>query len=416
MQTYMFVSQRVEQVEALVATRNGKKTEHILGVVKRSCFMVKMEEPLPRWHALAYPYHPWSWLAILVGFILSGPVLFLLATASSQCSGDEKTSLAKLGYSWGYSSGCHFQEPQTAEPRMDSTRIFVLFLWLYTMILSIVYSTNLTAFLLVTKAPTSIQTMEELYQSGREVASIGMTGVRWLKGQEYGGGDLTDSWEAGQVAAETGTVLAFNMDHMQGAFMVAAIGWYVFVSQRVEQVEALVATRNGKKTEHILGVVKECYMPFSIALGLQQHSPLKWKFDQVIGWIRQSGFIPHAVKQALRLAAKGGQEGEWRVYMNMLYWGEGVRPVTTWRHHRFTSQSQLFPDKLDDLQGAVLKEYGGGGGGEMGQEVTEEGAVVALNVDHMQGVFMITAIGWFIAVVLFLLEIFILRSYMFPSN
>ncbi|KAK3876182.1 hypothetical protein Pcinc_019003 [Petrolisthes cinctipes] len=216
---------------------------------QRSCFMVKMEEPLPRWHALAYPYHPWSWLAILVGFILSGLVLFLLATASSQC-GDETTSLAKLGYSWGYSSGCHFQEPQTAEPRMDSTRIFVLFLWLYTMILSIVYSTNLTAFLLVTKTPTSIQTMEELYQSGREVASIGMTG-------EYGGGDLTDSGEAGQVAAETGTVLAFNMDHMQGAFMVAAIGWYMFVSQRVEQVEALVATRNGKKTEHILGVVKK---------------------------------------------------------------------------------------------------------------------------------------------------------------
>ncbi|KAK3876180.1 hypothetical protein Pcinc_019001 [Petrolisthes cinctipes] len=542
---YVFVSQRVEQVEALVATRNGKKTEHILGIVKggqegewrvymnmlywgegvrpvttwrhhrftsqnqlfpdklddlqgnrwgwqenntwtgfmgelfrdeadiglanlyiminrmgaiefsapfsddRSCFMVKMEEPLPRWHALAYPYHPWSWLAILVGFILSGPVLFLLATASCQC-GDETTSLAKLGYSWLFSCGCHFREPQTAEPRMDSTRIFVLFLWLYTMILSIVYSTNLTAFLLVTKAPTSIQTMEEIYQSGRELASLGMSGAvpmmptrtlwllmfvssaRWLipasvvrgrfpddtvphqtvlpssitpesrldpsnelitadgklmrsqsaisnntnivnldrnmkltiSGKSIEAESLSrlltavvqqelrecflavvyDATELNSAVVQDLILLLPNqiqvvevrreedllgvlwvstgcggylllLDHPQPLLTFANThhhtwdyhGRYVFVSQRVEQVEALVATRNGKKTEHILGVVK------------------------------------------------GGQEGEWRVYMNMLYWGEGVRPVTTWRHHRFTSQSQLFPDKLTDLQGAGLR-------------------------------------------------------------
>lgn len=44
-------------------------------------------------------------------------------------------------------------------------------------------------------------------------------------------------------------------------------------------------------------------MPFSIGMGLQQHSILKRKFDEVISWIRQSGIIAHAVRQALRLAA-----------------------------------------------------------------------------------------------------------------
>lgn len=56
---------------------------------------------------------------------------------------------------------------------MASTRIFVIFLWLYTMILTIAYSTNLTAFLLVRKSPAAIETIKDLYDSGLEVAAIG---------------------------------------------------------------------------------------------------------------------------------------------------------------------------------------------------------------------------------------------------
>lgn len=55
---------------------------------------------------------------------------------------------------------------------MDSTRIFVLFLWLYTMILTIAYSTNLTAFLLVQKPAASMETLKELSESGVEVAAL----------------------------------------------------------------------------------------------------------------------------------------------------------------------------------------------------------------------------------------------------
>ncbi|KAK3874140.1 hypothetical protein Pcinc_020900 [Petrolisthes cinctipes] len=309
----------------------------------RSCFMVKMEEPLPRWHALAYPYHPWTWLAILVGFILSGPVLFLLATASSQC-GDETTSLAKLGYSWGYSSGCHFQEPQTAEPRMDSTRIFVMFLWLYTMILSIVYSTNLTAFLLVTKTPTSIQTMEEIYQSGRELATFGFTGAGWLKTHK-----LLPQFQGYTTEKEIFTrVMEKNTVYWLGR---AYLNFHI-------------VTRYTVRGEPQARILKECFMAFNIAMGLQQHSPLKRKFDQVIGWIRQSGIIHHAVREALRLAA-------------------------------------------------TTKEYGGGDltdSGEAGQVAAETGTVLAFNMDHMQGAFMVAAIGWFTAITVFILETLFLQK------
>ncbi|KAK3876185.1 hypothetical protein Pcinc_019006 [Petrolisthes cinctipes] len=247
-----------------------------------SCFMARVEPPLPRWQALAFPFHPWTWLAILVGLILSGPILFLLAAASSRC-GDETKYLAGLSASWHYSFGIHFREPQWSLPRMDNTRVFVLFLWLYTMILTIAYSTNLTAFLLVQKSPASIQTIDEVYDSGIQVAGIG-------------------------------------------------------------------AALNGAK--------EECFMPFNIGMGLQRHSPLKRKFDEVIGWIQQSGILKIDVRRALRLAA-------------------------------------------------TTKEYGGKA---EGQEEEEEGAVVALNVDHMQGVFMVAVIGWFIAIIVFILESFLFRN------
>ncbi|KAK3874134.1 hypothetical protein Pcinc_018999 [Petrolisthes cinctipes] len=94
---------------------------------------------------------------------------------------------------------------------------------------------------------------------------------------------------------------------------------------------------------------------------LQQHSPLKRKFDLVIGWLQKSGLISHYFRQSLRLAA-------------------------------------------------TTKEYGGGEEEEAGQEAKEEGAVVALNLDHMQGVFMIAALGWFIACLVFLTEACILKT------
>ncbi|KAK4308273.1 hypothetical protein Pmani_020026 [Petrolisthes manimaculis] len=313
-----------------------------------SCFMARVEPPLPRWQALAFPFHPWTWLAILVGVILSGPILFLMAAASGYCR-NEKSSLAQLGFSWFYSFGLHFREPQATGPCMDPTRVFVLFLWFYTMILTIAYSTNLTAFLLVQKPPHSIQTIEEIHQSDLEVAGLGAM----LKDGNINLANLYKSYETKEEAF-TGVMEGKAVFWINGGFLRFHIVTHF-------TVRGVARAR----------IMRECFMPYNIGMGLQRHSPLKRKFDEVIGWIQQSGILKQAVTQALRLAA-------------------------------------------------TTKEYGGGsggdGGGETVQEVTEEGAVVALNVDHMQGVFMIAALGWFIAVVLFLLEIFALISYMFPGN
>lgn len=51
--------------------------------------------------------------------------------------------------------------------------MLISFLWLYTMILTIAYCTNLTAFLLVNKLPSSIQTLVELADSSLDVVGVG---------------------------------------------------------------------------------------------------------------------------------------------------------------------------------------------------------------------------------------------------
>lgn len=47
--------------------------------------------------------------------------------------------------------------------------------------------------------------------------------------------------------------------------------------------------------------------------------------------------------------------GEWQLYVNQLYWDKGAMlPAATWRRTAFTSDADLFPDKLADLRGAQL--------------------------------------------------------------
>lgn len=82
-------------------------------------------------------------------------------------------SLQSLSSSWYYAVGLHCCEAQVTLPKMRSTRIFIIFLWLYTITLTIAYSTNLTAFLLVAKPPTTMETIQDLHASGLEVSGVG---------------------------------------------------------------------------------------------------------------------------------------------------------------------------------------------------------------------------------------------------
>ncbi|XP_045104092.1 ionotropic receptor 93a-like isoform X2 [Portunus trituberculatus] len=254
-----------------------------------ACFMARTELPLPRWQALAFPFQNWTWLAIFCGIIASGPALWLVANLSNVC-GEELSSFRWLSFSWYYAFGLHFCESQHFLPHMPSTRIFVVFLWMYCMILTIVYSGNLTAFMLVRRAPASIQTVEDLYHSGLEVAALGelvfMSSIV----------TATDPYLRG--LSKVFRVYASEYE----VFPIVLAGKAVFLESR-SFGEFHIATRFTHGSESSMRFMKECFAPYPIAMALQKHSPLKRKFDTVIGRVVESGLLHHFFQESVRLTA-----------------------------------------------------------------------------------------------------------------
>ncbi|XP_063855229.1 glutamate receptor-like [Scylla paramamosain] len=226
--------------------------------------MARTEPPLPRWQALAFPFQGTTWMAIAVGLVVAGPVLALLARGSALC-GDEEASLQSLGVSWYYALGLHCCEAQEKIPRMQSTRVFVATLWIYTIILTIVYSTNLTAFLLVAKPPATIETIKDLHASGLEVSGVGK-----FYGDALGSASdpylksLQQKFRAYVEAAEI-----FPRVLRGSAVMI----------QNSPFLEFVAATRFATRGQSRMRLMKECFAPFSIALAVQRHSPLKQKIS-----------------------------------------------------------------------------------------------------------------------------------------
>lgn len=61
----------------------------------------------------------------------------------------------------------------------------------------------------------------------------------------------------------------------------------------------------------------------------------------------------------------------------------------------------------------VYVQNDGGGedvDGETGPEDTEDGEIEALNLEHMEGVFMMACIGWFVALHAFIVEAFVCKN------
>ncbi|XP_050724654.1 uncharacterized protein LOC127002632 [Eriocheir sinensis] len=219
---------------------------------------------------------------------------------------------------------------------MASTRIFVTFLWLYTMVLTLGYSTNLTAFLMVPKAPAAIETIKDLYESGLEVAAIG------------------DIYRTGIASASDpnlrGLLRVFrSYPSEREIFPRVLLGKAVFLQSRGFS-EFHVITRYTTLGVPRMRFMRECFAPYSIAMALQRNSPLKRKFDEVIKWVVESGLLRRFFVDSLRLAA-------------------------------------------------TTKEYGGIKG-----ESPPQNSVTALNMDHMQSVFLIAVLGWTAGMLSFGLE------------
>ncbi|ROT80567.1 Variant Ionotropic Glutamate Receptor [Penaeus vannamei] len=193
-------------------------------------------------------------------------------------------SFRRLDDSFLCAWGIQLREPQTFFPSCTSTRILLASMWLSSVILTIAYSSHLTAFLTIARRPPVLQTFKELYEANIEVASIG----------EF-----------------------FNVS-------MAATGNYY---------------------------LQECFAPHSIGVALQRHTPLRRSLDRALEWMVESGLVTHWFSQAL-------------------------------------SRQRKSTNVDSDQTASNERDY-----------------VTALNLDHMQGIFLILTFGHLASCAVFAVEL-----------
>ncbi|XP_068250104.1 ionotropic receptor 21a-like [Palaemon carinicauda] len=306
----------------------------------RVCFLARVDPPLPRWQNPSLPFQQDTWLALFLGFLLAGPVLYVLALASN-AEGRENSRFTTLVESCLASVAIHFEHPLGILPNNQSTRIFTIFLLLYSIIITTGYKANLTAFLTVTREPKSIETAEELYKSGIPVKSF-----PWFRTA------LQYSANPVHRALAENYVIRYTFDEIKDEILA---GQTITINSRKYLVPSstLIRTRRGKP---LLRFLKECLSSYSVGIGYAMNFPLKEKFNRVLSRMFESGLA-----------------NKWFQQTNEFYW------------------------KLKKMEG--LKNYGGDD-----WYVSTDG-VIPLGMAHMQGIFIVYVIGFVISKFIFLVEL-----------
>ncbi|XP_050722126.1 glutamate receptor ionotropic, delta-2-like [Eriocheir sinensis] len=334
----------------LTLTRQGAVDYSAPYDAEVSCFLVRTEPAVPRWLSLALPFQMSTWGAILLGVLVTGVLIYIFAIASDSCGG-EAPLLRSLSFACFYASGMHFRGSFYILPSRHSTRTFICFLWIYVIIITTAYSSNLTAFLTVTHRPQGINTIRSLYSTRMEVSGLGSffkgalasavdpylqgLGERFVPYQKL---DLVWSRVRGGEAA------------------------YLHNKQFLEFVIATQFTE--RKGVASMRIMKECFAPYSIAMALQRHSPLKRKFDRVISWMLESGLVRHWFLESLRLSRK----------------------VKTKKNNEYVDETN--PVNVTDRPAEDRAVQG----------------VIPLSINHMQGVFLLFLFGNLSALLVVLLE------------
>ncbi|KAK4326080.1 hypothetical protein Pmani_003377 [Petrolisthes manimaculis] len=76
-------------------------------------------------------------------------------------------------YATLYTLGIHFRSAQHTVPTSATLQVLVMFMWVYVIMLTVGYSSNLTAFLTVARSPPGVNTFLQLYQSSLTIYGLG---------------------------------------------------------------------------------------------------------------------------------------------------------------------------------------------------------------------------------------------------
>ncbi|XP_063587837.1 glutamate receptor ionotropic, delta-1-like [Penaeus indicus] len=326
-----------------------------------SCFLGTRPPPLPRWQRILYPFQLSTWVAFLVGLLLSGPVLCFLARVWD-VRNEEHSSFKSLLNASLYTLGLHLREPQAYLPSRRSTQVFVSFLWMYTIIIITGYCSNLTAFLTVARQPPSIDTVKQLYASGLNVAGLGyffgkalqLSSNQYLRGlaERY---EVHTRYEDIWTEVRRGT--AVNLESRK-------------------TLQYLVTTQLTSRGVTPMRIIKECFSPHEIGVTVQRGSPLRRKFDTWVLRMVEAGLIEHWFLDSLRIAKKDAMENQ------------------------KNDNTKTGDGKEDTTEGEEVEQVAVAG-------VRSR----SINLDHMQGIFFVLFLGYVASGLIFAGEVVMGRKH-----
>ena len=237
-----------------------------------ACFLAAVPPPPPHYLALVRPLSWRAWCATIGAFAVCVPVLWALSSRRDRHFGS-------LTYTAFYGFGVLMQEAMEAVPRRRAAQLFLAQFWVLTIVVTSAYRANLVAYLLAPAPATPLDTTRQLLDSGLE------WGVRRRGGWEAWFQDSPDPVARG---------LADGMRFVDGfteGVQRARQSSFAFINSK-QSLQYLVATNfTDWRGAEMMHVSRECYIPFSVALGLPKYSPLTDKLNRLIRRSIEAGLV-----------------------------------------------------------------------------------------------------------------------------
>ncbi|XP_043247563.1 ionotropic receptor 21a-like [Amphibalanus amphitrite] len=237
-----------------------------------ACFLAAVPEPPPHYLALVRPLSWRAWIATIFAFVASVPVLWAL-------SGTADRRFKSFTYTAFYGFGVLMQEAMEAVPRLRRAQLFLGQFWVLAMVVAYAYRANLVAYLSAPAPAVPLDTTHQLLASG----------LTW--GVRAGGG-----WEAwfqdspDPVARRLADGMQFVRSFSEGVER-SRRSRFAFINSKQSLQYLVVTDFTDSRGIESMHVSRECYIPFSVALGLPKYSPLTGKLNQMIQRAIQAGLV-----------------------------------------------------------------------------------------------------------------------------
>ncbi|XP_071532884.1 ionotropic receptor 21a-like [Panulirus ornatus] len=251
---------------------------------ERACFLTPAPRPLPSWMAVSFPFTLHVWILMTASLVLLTVAVRLMSELVVARSPQEihSTSSAFLIILGQF---CNQARPQPTRPPMQ---VVVGFIMMCGFVVTVFYSSNLTAFMTVKELEQPYTSIRQIVQSGLQVGGYSdfwraifrgsaNQHVRRLTNKFYRFSDVKQFLR--RVFYRKGVLLE-NMQHLE------------YLQQ------TYLTNRAGQSSVRLM--LEECINPFGVGVMLKRNSPLKSAIDTTIQRLREGGLVERFFQEVLK--------------------------------------------------------------------------------------------------------------------